>query len=167
MCLRYHQLKSSLIPEGQVSWVWILDVTFTLWISKQWIGEHVWLDRLFPVYVHLTKQLGAENQTILGSSMCTPWQRCIDPGGSGLVTKSWSALCDPMDYSPTGSFAHGILQARIPKWVAISFSREYSPPRDWTHVSCIASCLLHCRQILLSLSHQGIPCLPRGKNLFL
>ena len=128
MCLRYHQLKSSLIPEGQVSWVWILDVTFTLWISKQWIGEHVWLDRLFPVYVHLTKQLGAENQTILGSSMCTPWQRCIDPGGSGLVTKSWSALCDPMDYSPTGSFAHGILQARIPKWVAISFSKELPHP---------------------------------------
>ena len=35
-------------------------------------------------------------------------------------------LCDPMDYSPPGSSVHGILQARILKWVAISFSRGSS-----------------------------------------
>ena len=34
--------------------------------------------------------------------------------------------------------SHGILQARILKWVAFSFSRGYSQPRDWTQVSCIA-----------------------------
>ena len=33
---------------------------------------------------------------------------------------------------------HGILQARILAWVAISFSRGSSQPRDWTWVSCIA-----------------------------
>ena len=37
---------------------------------------------------------------------------------------------DPMDCSTTGSSAHGILQARILEWVAISFSRGSSPPRD-------------------------------------
>ena len=31
-------------------------------------------------------------------------------------------LCDPMDYSPPGASVHGILQARILEWVAISFS---------------------------------------------
>ena len=31
--------------------------------------------------------------------------------------------CDPMDYSPPGSSVHGILQARILEWVAISFSK--------------------------------------------
>ena len=47
-------------------------------------------------------------------------------------------LCDPMDCSLPGSSLHGILQARILKWVAISFSRESSQLRDWTWVSCTA-----------------------------
>ena len=56
-----------------------------------------------------------------------------------LVTQSCPTLYDPMDYSPPDSSIHGILEARILKWVAISFSRGYSWPRDWTQVSCIAS----------------------------
>ena len=43
-----------------------------------------------------------------------------------------------MDYSPPGSSVHGILQARILEWVAISFSRGSSRPRDRTQVSHIA-----------------------------
>ena len=39
-----------------------------------------------------------------------------------LVTQSRLILCDPMDCSPPGSSVHGILQARILEWVAISFS---------------------------------------------
>ena len=49
-----------------------------------------------------------------------------------------SDSCNPTDCSPPGSFVHGILQARILEWVAISFSRGSSPPRNWTLVSCIA-----------------------------
>ena len=41
-----------------------------------------------------------------------------------LVSQSCLILCDPMDCSPPGSSVHGILQARILKWVAISFSRQ-------------------------------------------
>ena len=48
-------------------------------------------------------------------------------------------LCNPVDCSPQGSSDHGILQARILKWVAIPFSRGSSWPRDWTQVSCLAS----------------------------
>ena len=48
-------------------------------------------------------------------------------------------LCNPMDCSPPGSFIHGIFQARILKWVAISFPRRSSRPRDRTQVSCIVS----------------------------
>ena len=40
-----------------------------------------------------------------------------------------------MDCSLSGSSVHGIFQARILKWVAISFSRRSSQPRDWTPVS--------------------------------
>ena len=47
-------------------------------------------------------------------------------------------LCDPMDCSLPGSSVHGILQARILEWVAISFSRGSSRPRDQTWVSSIA-----------------------------
>ena len=47
-------------------------------------------------------------------------------------------LCNPMNSSPPGSSVHGILQASIPEWVAISFSRGFSQPRNWTWVSCIA-----------------------------
>ena len=47
-------------------------------------------------------------------------------------------LYDPMDCSPPGSSVHGILQARILEWVAISSSRGSFWPRDWTHVSCVS-----------------------------
>ena len=55
-----------------------------------------------------------------------------------LVTQTCPTLCNPMDCSTPGSCVHGILQARIPQWVAIPFSRGYSRPRDRTWVSCIA-----------------------------
>ena len=48
-----------------------------------------------------------------------------------------------MDYSPPGSSVHGILHARILEWVAISFSRGSSQPRDQTHVSCIGRQILY------------------------
>ena len=46
-------------------------------------------------------------------------------------------LWDPLDYSPPGSSICGIFLARILEWVAISFSRGSSLPRDWNRVSCI------------------------------
>ena len=45
----------------------------------------------------------------------------------------------PHDYSLPGSSVHGILQAEILEWVAITFSRASSWPRDPTRVFCIAS----------------------------
>ena len=49
------------------------------------------------------------------------------------VAQSCLTLCDPMDYT-----VHGILQARIPEWVAVPFSRGSSQPRDQIQVSLIA-----------------------------
>ena len=51
------------------------------------------------------------------------------------VTQSCPTLCDPMDCSLPGSSVHGIFQARVLEWVAISFSRGSSQPRDQTGVS--------------------------------
>ena len=47
--------------------------------------------------------------------------------GCSLVAKSYATLCDPMDCSLPASSVHGISQARILKWVAISFSRGIYP----------------------------------------
>ena len=49
--------------------------------------------------------------------------------------QSCLTLCDPIDGSPLGSSVPGILQARVLEWVAISFSRGSSLPRDRTWVS--------------------------------
>ena len=53
------------------------------------------------------------------------------------VAQSCPTLCNPMDCSLPGSSIHGIFQARVLEWVAISFSRRSSWPRDWTRVSYI------------------------------
>ena len=47
-------------------------------------------------------------------------------------------LWNPTDGSSPGSSVHGIFQARIVEWAAISYSRGSSQPRDWTRISCIA-----------------------------
>ena len=52
-------------------------------------------------------------------------------------------FCDTMDCSPPGSSVHGIFQARILEWVAISFSRGSSPSRDQTWVSWIGRWVLY------------------------
>ena len=50
-----------------------------------------------------------------------------------LVAQLCPTLCNPIDSS-----VRGILQARVLEWVAISFSRGASQPRDQTWVSCTA-----------------------------
>ena len=60
--------------------------------------------------------------------------------------QSCPTLRNPTDCSPPGSSVHGIFQAKILKWVAISSSRWSSPPKDQTCVPCI-SCI--DRRILL------------------
>jgi len=54
------------------------------------------------------------------------------------LSRVW--LCDPMDCGPPGSSVRGVFLARIVKWVAISYSRGSSQPRDQACVSCI-SCI--------------------------
>ena len=63
------------------------------------------------------------------------------------VSQSCPTLCDPMDYT-----AHGILQARILKWVAFPFSRGSSQPRDGTLIS-----------LSPSLQADSLPAEPQGK----
>ena len=70
-----------------------------------------------------------------------------------------SDSCDPMDCSLSGSSVHGILQARILEWVAISFSRGSSQPTNRTWVSFIVG------RFLFHGKHWA--CFPRYKELSL
>jgi len=58
--------------------------------------------------------------------------------GKVSVAQSCSTFCGPVDSSPPDFCVRGILQARILEWVAISFSRGSSQPRDRICVSCVA-----------------------------
>ena len=56
------------------------------------------------------------------------------------LLQSYLTLCNPTDCSPSGSSAHGILQARILEWVVTPSFRGSSWRRNWTCVSC-GSCI--------------------------
>ena len=48
------------------------------------------------------------------------------------VVQSFPTICNPIDYSLPGSFVHGISQARVPEWVAISFYKK-DPCKTFKH----------------------------------
>ena len=78
---------------------------------------------------------------------------CVCVYSQSLSHKESLTLWNPLDCSPPGPSAHGIFRARILEYVATSFSRGCSQPRDRT---CI-SCLRHCSRILYRLSHWRSP----------
>ena len=73
--------------------------------------------------------------SLLNLERCCSWDRMYLFLGNWKVEviQSCPTLCDPMDYT-----VHGILQARILKWVAFPFPRGSSQPKDQTQVSHIA-----------------------------
>ena len=62
-------------------------------------------------------------------------------------SQSCPTLCNPIECNPPGSSVHGIFQARILEWVAVSSSRVIFPTQGSNPG------LPHCRQILNHLSH--------------
>ena len=91
--------------------------------------------------VHVLLKPGLENFEHYTASVCV----CVHV----LVVQSCPTLCDPVNCSLPSSSLHGIFQARILKWVVISFSRS-SRTRPGLNPG-----LPHCRQTLYHLSHQG------------
>ena len=81
----------------------------------------------------LTKEPGQLH--CLFPSWCHYFFHCVCVWCS--VAQLSPTLFDPMDCSPPGSSVHGVFQARILQWVALSYSRGSSLPRDLTQVSHI------------------------------
>ena len=109
-------------PEIHIKWDHLSNVLH--------LGEHLVNCSNFESHIHSTWQSESE----------------ID------VTQSCLTLCDPMECSLPGSSVHGIFQARILEWVAISFSKRPSRLRDQT---CIPPCLAAS----LPLSHLRSLCM--------
>ena len=101
-----------------------------VWVSKSDCLQG-WPSSVFPPFFsssQLSKSAAPEGHLAISPSCL---RECV------LVTQSCLTLCDPMDCSPPGFCVLGILQARIPEWIAMPFSRGSSPPRDQTLISCI------------------------------
>ena len=95
---------------------------------------------------------GISGLTILHKSP-SPISGQLDLGGSGVKFKSEKqtqrhaacvcaqlclSLCNPWTVVPQAALSTGILQVRIPEWVALSSPRGSSQPRNWTHVYCVS-----------------------------
>ena len=87
------------------------------WSPSEWTGNDVSVTLINPLWTFLV--------VVVIQSLSPFW------------------LCNPMDCSLPGSFVHGISQAKIQDWVAISSSRGASQPRDRTHVSCTGRWILY------------------------
>ena len=104
-----------------------------------WLNSHNIPGEGVGHYPHLTDEGGEAQpglrttQTVLlavGHDLATRQPQPPGPGESPSRVR-----CVPMDCGPPGSSIHGLFQARVLEWVAISFSRAFSWPRDQTQVS--------------------------------
>ena len=137
-----------------------------IWVLESYMLTDCRLEFHFPNAQSRTrlKRLSSSSSSMIPGNLCYSFSRyCIDIvqmlssvdlsltnhiclftlklGDKNLlseVTQSCRTLCDPMDCSLPGSSVCGIFQARVLEWVAISFSRGSSQPKDWTPVSFIA-----------------------------
>ena len=75
-----------------------------------------------------------------------------------LLSRVYS-FWDPMDCSLPCSSVHGISQVGILEWVAISFYRGSSWPRDWIQVSCVGKWILFLFFSVFKYFFIGKPCI--------
>ena len=106
-----------------------LKITFHTAVREEISLKHT-VDRVTCWLNHLMGSQPQNKKSKLLCSVCSVAQSC-------------PTLCDPMDCSPPGFPVHGIFQARILEWVAISFSRGSCQPRDRTHVSYVGRRILY------------------------
>ena len=91
--------------------------------------EYTWLEKnIFHMDSGLVIKMAHPDSTVIHVLMGV----CAES-----LQSRWT-LNNPMDCSIPGSFVHGILQARIPEWIAMPFSRESSWSRDQAHISYIS-----------------------------
>ena len=147
----------------------ILQGSILEWVSipfsrgSSWPRDQTWVScttsRFFTIWV--TRDRSILLGVLFGQEV--PWENeergvkiVLKVKSESEVAQSCPTLCDPMCYSLSGSSVHGIFQARMLKWIAISFSRGSSWPRNQTQVSriagrCFKSSLMRVRNCFCNL----------------
>ena len=116
---------------------WIMfDSSHQAPLSMDFPGKNTKVDyHFFLKGIFLTQ--GSNLCFLLGRQILCHWATWEAPLNVKVKVKSRLTLCNPMVCSPPGSSIHGILQARVLEWLAISFSKGSSWPRDLDQVSHI------------------------------
>ena len=123
------QRKQVVLRERQ----WII-INVTRW----WLHSHLlfqmcflaWVNQHIPWYLLCSWAIDSE-KAFCSVCLCV----CVRS-----IAQSCPTLCNPLDCSLSGSSVHGIFQARILQWVAISYSRGSSWHKDQTCSPCV-SCI--------------------------
>ena len=89
----------------------------TVWVCYSFPAKTEFKKKIFTILTSYLLEFWSDSKLLVCVCVCV------------LVIQSCSTLCDPLDCSPLGSFVHGILQARMMKWIAIPFSRGSSHPK--------------------------------------
>ena len=138
---------------AQVVFVRFLHLKITLSISYSW--RHVVIPWGWCIYINHLEFFFMQN---LFYAFTYSFQHmCVCGVCVGVcvhvLTQLYPTLCDPMKCGQPGSSVHGISQARILEWVAVSYSRGTFQPRDQTRIS------YSCRQILYLWAIWEAPCI--------
>ena len=105
--------------------------------------EILWLPAIWCVMPIVHNQILKDFQSSLLAMIFMLSQVRFERKGKYMHAQYCPTLSGPMDCSPLGSSVHGIFQARILEWVAISYSRGSSQPRGPTRFSCVSRCILY------------------------
>ena len=139
-----------IFPVGRTStkdWTQLLNATwaFQFMTKKKGGKNRGWKKRWFEGPLRWAEEWSAEWWEVSWDSWSLwhgQWSRIqlVEDCVHAKLLQSCPTLCNTMDCSPPGSSVRGILQARKLEWIAVSYSRGSSQPRDRTHVSYI-SCI--------------------------
>ena len=132
MCAPW-MVSLSVFPNIVVLWIYFSKIRLT----SPYQNPNVWSLREYLVMQESRSLLLHGSFSLELTSSCFLWTGCALPCCyCCLVIKSYLTLCDTMNCSLPSSSVHGILQARMLEWIAISFFRESFRPRDQTCISC-------------------------------
>ena len=113
------------------------------WTRQKWLSTHTRM--IFANKIYVVKWRGNqdnifEKAVLLITHSSLTFEHALS--FAQFLRHVWH-FSDPLVCNPPGTSVYEIFQSRILEWVAISFSRESSPPRDQTWISCIGRRILY------------------------